>query len=342
MAEIPLVVETQAEFNALVAVALQRGRSAVGIRTYATRMAIGDWTTMNGSVVSGDTYPVTMSISVVCSPGALSDKPRSRIPEEVYIEASNRWAAGHGWDGAKWRPLSAERSAYMDLVVGNYDAGQGELTGTAPELLPEGDYLVYDAWDGLWVTFPAMRFSGSDVLTTRSSRWASEDGVGAMGVFVINDVDDGVPAWVLGFTSPDTTNTFGMGVTVTKGGRVSLQLSEVTGVRELAWVDMRSDMDTPVLIGFAYSEKLRQAWLTVRGTHVRRDVIANVGTISGQPAGKALASLDFALMYSKSEDNTYVLDVCMWTYYPDPTQIWRALGAYTELYGVGVSAQDGP
>lgn len=337
MADVPLVIETQAQFDALVAITLERGRSRWGIHTYATQMSIGDWTTLNGSVVSADTYPETLRVAVVCSLGALEDKPRSRIPEEVYFSASNRWAAGHGWDGAIWRPLAAEKSAYMDLVVGNYEPSSGELTGTAPEEIPEGDYLVYDAWDGNWVTFPAMRFTASDMLSTRSSRRASEDGVGALGVFVINDINDGVPAWLMGFTTSDPATTFGLGVTVTNGGRVALQLSDETGVRELTAVEMRADMDFPAMIGFTYSARLNKATLIVRGPHTRRDVTAPLTTINGQPAGHTLASLDFALLYSSAEDHTYVLDVAMWTYCPTDSQLGLAQSAYTELYGVGVS-----
>lgn len=340
MAEIPLVVETQAQFNALVAIALQRGRTSKGIKTYATQLGVGDWTTMNGQVVSADVFPATLTISVVTSPGALVDRPRSRIPEEVLIKASNRWAAGHGWDGAVWRPLSSQQGDYMDLVVGNYDVGAGQLTGSAPELIPEGTYLIYDAWDNVWTTFPAMRFTGTDVMSTRSTRWATQQGAGAMGVFVVNDVNDGVPAWILGFTTPDPTDTFGLGVTVTNGGRVSLMLTDSNGLTELTWIDMRSDMNTPTMIGFFYSAQRKTATLLVRGPHVRAETTARLSQINGQPAGQAIASLDFALMYSQAEDEACVLDVCMWTYDVPEAAVGDAVNAYTELYGIGVSGRD--
>lgn len=340
VAEIPLVVETQAQFDALVAIALQRGRSSTGIKTFATQLGIGDWTTMDGQVVPADKYPATVSISVVTSPGALTDRPRRRIPEEVKIDASNRWAAGHGWDGAVWRPVSAQRGDYMDLVVGNYDTSSGELTGSAPELIPDGTYLVYDAWDNTWVTFPVMRFTSTDVMSTRSQRWATQKGAGALGVFIVNDVNDGTPAWILGFTTPDPMDTFGLGVTVSNGGRVSLQLTDSNGTSELTWVDMRSDMDYPTMIGFFYSAAKREASLLVRGPHVRTVVSARLDQINGQPAGQAIASLDFALMYSQAEDEACVLDVCMWTYDVPVKELNDALNAYTELYGIGTTARD--
>ena len=90
---------------------------------------------------------VTTAVGGVLS-GRVSDTPRRRVAEEVHIPASNRWAPEFGWDGAVWRPLQvATRGNEMTLVAGSYDPVEGTAIGTAPSMLPAGQYQIYDPWD---------------------------------------------------------------------------------------------------------------------------------------------------------------------------------------------------
>ncbi len=338
MSSIPLTIAAHESIGAQVTFEVVNGTVPTYLATHSTTVALGPWTTVDGAVVSADGYPLSLPLLVVCSPDGVSDTPRRRVAEEVHIPASNRWAPEFGWDGAVWRPLQvATRGNEMTLVAGSYDPVEGTAIGTAPSMLPAGQYQIYDPWDQEWTTHAVMQFSGSDLMTTRTQRWATNDGVGALGVFVVDDVANGDPAWVLGFTTPDPSTTFGLGVTVTDNGVVSLMLTDETGVRPLIVKDLRASTDGAVMLGLRYNARTNTVSLLARGQHVRDEWGTTLASINGRPPGESLAALDFALMYSMGEDSAVVLDVAMWVGPPTEHQWQQSINAYTELYGVGTT-----
>lgn len=337
MADIIFSPTVMADMTVKTIMHIVRGSAPTEIPTYGTRLAIGGWTTLDGAVVSAETYPASVTLSVVCSPLAALSRPRHRDPREVKIAATNRWSAAYGYETGVWRAMdSASRFDYMDMYASAYDPVTRTTSGTAPEHYPAGVFTVYNAYDDVWSTYDVLRFSTTDVMSTRTEQWKSEAGVGAMGVFLIDDIVNGHDAWLLGFTTPNPMTSFGLGVMATEGDKFQLMLSDSAGVRPVAVIDFRAAFDGQALVGFKYNPDTRIASFSVRGPHTRIDTEVKIDQINGQPAQLALAALDFSLLYAQTEDDVSVLDVCMWTHCPTDGEWLSALTAYTELYGTGV------
>lgn len=341
MPEIPLEITTSAQIEAQVDIAVKSGRTR-GYLTHATRMSVGEWLAVNGALVDVDEYPPSIRVSMTVSSDGASSVPQIVVPQEAWIDTDARWIPSQGWDGVTWRPFGpSSRSSGFGLISGGFESGDrpGEDSLIAPEFIPSGEMWFRDAQalpgESPWFTTDVMLFSGGSTMSTRTPRWSSETGLGAFMVCSVDDVSPDGWTHLIGFTTPDPGELFGLQVVARSTGTIALLLSDTDGTRPILTLPLRTPLDIPVLIGLFYDAAAGRAGVVVRGVHDGGVWSTSLPRISGRPGVETMMSMDLSLFQSFNEDRAAVMDVCMWLGLPTPNEMESMINAYASLYGVG-------
>ena len=313
--------------------------NGAGLATNSVELDVDDWVVVDGVVVSGVLYPPSITVLVACSPDGVRDSPRRVIPEEYGFGCDARWIAGKLYDGKRWQAADGRMAADLPMVAGGVTSDKS-IEGTTPQELPEGYFVFYDKTESEFRQMPCLSFSGSDTMSTRTTTWATNNGAGAMCAVVLNQAANADSVtWVIGFTTPDPTEAFGLGVQVRSMNRLELVVEDVYGKYVLAYINIRREIGDVVLFGVRYDATTSKAYMTYIDDFTNKEVSGKLRDINGRPAGDTLAGLDVAIMPTLSEQKALLFDACAWTSAPSEYEWHSAIGAYAELYGVAAKEQ---
>jgi hypothetical protein len=258
----------------------------------------------------------------------------------VQIDADARWVAGVGYDGKAWHPFYNRGGDYLVLWGGGV-AADGETAGTTPVEEPPGKFLFYDRYTNEYREAAAMVFTGSDMMTTRTPTWVSNKGVAAMAAMALTQSETDDVTQVIGFTTQDPTNSFGLVVQLRGMNRIELVVNDIGGSYSLINTELRREVDDVALFGLKFDAETSTAGLTYIDDVSNKSYLeARLRNIGGIPAGDTLASLDLALMPTLVETGARVFDVCAWTSAVSPYEWTVAESRYQEIYSISVRDPD--
>lgn len=325
--------EVGAAVRALSSMSAQVVRSynaAGGMHTDSVVVEVEPWVCVDGVIEPASKFPAALSLNMVCSADGAFRVPRRVIPAEYALDSDARLVAGQLVDRTAWQAFSGRMAAELSMFpVGVSAAGEQQSL--------ESTFPLFDKRTKTYRQVSSVVLSGSDTLTTRTSQWEAADGVGLMAALTVNqDASSVSTTWLLGFSTPDPTQRFGLGVQLRGMNRIELVVGDTQGFYVLAYRDLLREIGDAVLVGLRYDADTATASMLYVDDYVNADLSARLESINGVPAGETLAGLDAAVMPTISDESASVFDVSVWTTKPPETEWERTAAAYMELYSIGV------
>lgn len=331
--QIVFAPEVGAAVRALSSMSAQVVRSynaAGGMHTDSVVVEVEPWVCVDGVIEPASKFPAALSLNMVCSADGAFRVPRRVIPAEYALDSDARLVAGQLVDRTAWQAFSGRMAAELSMFpVGVSAAGEQQSL--------ESTFRLFDKRTREYRVIDSVNLSGSDTLSTRTSVWEATDGVGIVAAMTVNqDSAPSATTWLVGFSTPDPTQRFGLGVQLRGMNRLELVASDTQGSYVLAYRDLLREISDAVLVGLRYVADTSTASMVYVDDFTNSDLSARLTQLNGRPAGETLAGLDAAVMPTISDESASVFDVSVWTTKPPETEWERTAAAYMELYSIGV------